>query len=325
MSWLADFLGQFLLLLGVLLVALAFLAPFETLGWWSGWSQRSLAPAKSELRDVVSASVDASYFIVYLTGVLGFAGGSGAQKETDLIQAIAAGLPDDAVVITDVFPYSVSNNPLNGERIFAGLWRWIDARRVRLPSPVNLYNALIVTRNVLQVAVSADRRYGPLNNAGVAREITRSLLRHGYPANSGMPVFLIGYSGGAQIAVGAARYLNTALGAPVHIVSLGGFYTDDPGIGFVAHAEDLCGTRDPLPALGRILYPGCWRLLPHSRWNRARRDGRIAFTSCGPMTHFGDQDYFSQAATLEEGRSYAEHTATLAVAAILRHGAPAPQ
>ncbi|MEZ4560335.1 MAG: hypothetical protein R2851_25160 [Caldilineaceae bacterium] len=67
--------------------------------------------------------VDASYFIVYLTGVLGFEGGSGAAKETALIREIAAIRPDDAVMISDVFPYSVSNNPLNGERIFAKLWR----------------------------------------------------------------------------------------------------------------------------------------------------------------------------------------------------------
>ncbi|MCB9158792.1 MAG: hypothetical protein H6644_02880 [Caldilineaceae bacterium] len=317
MSWLADFLGQFLLLLGLLLVAAAFFAPFEALGWWSGWTERSLQPTRTDLREAVHAPVDASYFIVYLTGVLGFEGGSGAAKETALIREIAAGLPDDAVMISDVFPYSVSNNPLNGERIFAKLWRWIDARRKQQKSEVNAYNALIIARNVLQVAVSADPRYGPLSNAGVAREIARSLLRHGYPTNSGMPIYLIGYSGGGQISVGVARYLHVAFNASIRIVSLGGFYSDDPGIAYVARIDDLQGSRDPLPWVGTLLYPGRWRLLAYSAWNRARRAGKFHAIPSGPMAHFGDADYFSRESTLPDGEIYANRTAALAVAAIL--------
>lgn len=317
MSWIADFLWQMVSLLGCLVLLAALFAPFEALGWWAGWHAGEVDPSGRELAPAVTKPRPASFFLVYLTGVLGFETGSGAQRETDLINAIAARLPDDTVVVADVFPYSVNNNPLNGERLFAAAWRWVDRHRHRFNSPVNLYNGIIVMRNVLQVAVSADPRYGPLNNVGVAREIATSLLRHGYPVGSGKPIYLIGYSGGGQIAVGAARYLHSAFAAPIRIVSLGGFYSDDGGIAAVDHVVDLQGTKDPLPYVGSLLYPGRWRFLPYSRWNRARRAGTISINRCGPMTHFGEEDYFSTSATLEDGTTFAAHIAQSAAETIL--------
>jgi hypothetical protein len=319
MAWIGAFLWQIALLVGLALLVAAYLAPFEVLGWWSGWSERDLEPSKIDLGRAVCMPHDAGYFMVYLTGVHGFEKGPGAQKELDLANDIAARLPDEAIVVADVFPYSVSNNPLNGERLFAFLWRWIDRNRQRIDSSVNLYNVIIATRNVFQVAVSADKRYGPVSNAGVAREITMSLLRHGYPPGSGKPIHIIGYSGGGQIGVGAARYLHTALAAPIHIVSLGGFFTDDTSIAYVDRVDALQGSRDPLPWLGRVLYSGRWPIFPHTQWNRARRHGRIRFIPCGPMTHFGDGDYFSTASWLDGGRTYADHVAEMAASVIAVH------
>lgn len=316
MDWMMDFLGEMLVLLGLLLLATAFFAPFEALGWWAGWTQNTLAPKRSDLADAVTLPRSASIFLVYLTGVLGFESGSGGKRETALIKAIAEQLPEDAIIVDDVFPYSVSNNPLNGERFFAAAWRFVDERRRRFKSPVNLYSAIIVTRNIFQVAVSADPRYGPLNNVGVAREIAASLLRHGYPAGSGQPIYIIGYSGGGQIAVGAARYLNIAFDAPIRIISLGGFYSDDPGVAYADCITDLQGTKDPLPLVGKILYPGRWPFFRHTKWNRAVANGLVRFVKSGPMTHFGSTDYFAQSATFPDGQSYAERTAELAAACI---------
>jgi hypothetical protein len=317
--WVEAFLWQIALVVGLALFIAAYLAPFEVLGWWSGWSERYLEPNKADLSRAVRAPSGAGYFIVYLTGVHGFDRGVGAQKELDLANKIAGRLPNEAVVVDDVFPYSVSNNPLNGERLFAFLWRWVDRNRRRLDAPVYLYNAIIATRNIFQVAVSADKRYGPVSNAGVAREITISLLRRGYPPGSGKPIHIIGYSGGGQIGVGAARYLRRALAAPIHIVSLGGFFTDDTAIAYVDRVDALQGSRDPLPWLGRLLYSGRWPVFPHTQWNRARRLGRIRFIPCGPMTHFGDTDYFSPVSTLASGLTYADHVADMAASVIVEH------
>ena len=324
MSWVATFLWDILMLLGLLILLAAFLAPFEALSSWGGATRGETLPHQEEFLDAVRKPRQASYFLVYLTGVLGFESGSGGDRETDLVEAIAAQLPEDAVIVTDVFPYSASNNPLNGERLFAAAWRWVDKRRSKLKSSVNLYNAIIVTRNVLQVAVSADPRYGPLNNLGVARQIALSLLRHGYPVGTGQPIYLVGYSGGGQVAVGAARYLNLAFAAPIRVVSLGGFFSDDPGVSYVDQIFDLQGTKDPLPMVGSILYPGRWPLLPYSQWNKAKRHARLHFIKSGPMTHFGETDYFSQSAQLDDGTSFAVRTAELAAACITQPIATSP-
>jgi hypothetical protein len=210
------------------------------------------------------------------------------------------------VVIDDVFPYSVSNNPLDGHRLLAPMWHWLQQRRERVPDSV--FDLLIIARNVMQVGVSADPRYGPVYNAGVAHEIVRSLTRHGYPAGRGLPVYLVGYSGGAQIAVGAAPYLRTTLGTPMFIASVGGVLTDDPGIATVSEVRHFAGSKDPMPLVGAVLWPGRWPLLRRSLWNQVRRQGRIAMRTIGPVTHFGGHDYFSASAVTADGRTNVDQT-----------------
>jgi hypothetical protein len=321
MSWLLNFIGNLIVLIVFLLVVMALLSPFEALGWWAGWSKQH-APRRTDTAGAALAGGkaparhDAALFLVYLTGILGFEGGTGGRRESDLVARIAARLPAGAVVIDDVFPYSVTNNPLNGERLFARSWDWINRRRLKKRNLVNVYSALIVARNLFQVAVSADPRYGPISNLGVAREIARSLIRHGYVPGSGKPIYLVGYSGGGQIAVGAARYLREAFDAPIHVIGLGGVYTDDPGVAALDRLTDLRGSKDFVPSVGTVLYPGRWPLLRYSPWNRARRAGRIVYVESGPMTHFGKYDYFGRSAKFPDGVCYADRTAELAAQAI---------
>lgn len=328
MSWLLDFLGNLIVLILFLLLVMALLSPFEALGWWAGWSKQH-APRAAGAGGAAApgtkapARRDATLFLVYLTGILGFEGGTGGRREADLVGRIAARLPAGAVVIDDVFPYSVTNNPLNGERLFARSWEWINRRRLKKRNLVNVYSALIVARNLFQVAVSADPRYGPISNSGVAREIARSLIRHGYPPGSGKPIYLVGYSGGGQIAVGAARYLREAFDAPIHVIGLGGVYTDDPGVAALHRLTDVRGSKDFMPTVGKVLYPGRWPLLRYSPWNRALRAGRIVRVDSGPMTHFGKYDYFGRSATFPDGVSYADRTADLA-AQVIRETTPPP-
>ena len=84
------------------------------------------------------------------------------------------------------FPFSVTNNPLNGERSLGWLWQRIH--NSRLGRRGSVLAMLIFVRNLFQVGVSSDPRYGPIYNVGVARELMRSLLRHGYPPDSGIPI-----------------------------------------------------------------------------------------------------------------------------------------
>lgn len=312
MNWLWD---HFLALWNIfwLLTFLVILAsPFETLGWWAGWSRRREQPQPAS--PPPEAPLDAT-FVVYFTGVAGFSGEFLSRRERGFLDRLRARIPD-LVVVDDVFPFSANNNPLDGDRVFRWLWIWLQQWRLRIPN--NVFDLLIIVRNVAQTLVSADPRYGPVYNLGVAQEVAKSLLRHGYRPHQGVPVNIVAYSGGAQIGVGAAPYLREILGARVRIVSLGGVYTDDPGVAAVEQITDLKGNHDHLmPALGWLLFPGRWRALFFSPWNRARRHGKFRWVDCGPMAHIGGRDYFSAKASLPDGTPFADRIADLMTSIVI--------
>src|SRR4051794_5586112 len=103
----------------VLLVLIAaLLAPFESLGWWAGWDQRWRGPATLEPPDpsvYVEEEGGARYYVVYLSGVGSLDPSKLVEKEENFLNLLDAQLPG-AVVIRDVFPYSVTNNALTGRR-----------------------------------------------------------------------------------------------------------------------------------------------------------------------------------------------------------------
>lgn len=307
MNWLFDQMGNLLVLFCVLVFITAVLAPFEALGWWAGYGSRPLVPDEPFVAPVLPQAPEAPYYLVYLTGVAGFSGSFLARREEGFLERLRVRLPG-AAVIHDVFPFSVNNNPLDGDRVLRGLWRWLHDRRLKLPN--NVFDVLIVVRNIFQFLVSADPRYGPVYNLGVAREIARSLVSRGYRPGSGQPIYLVAYSGGGQIAVGAAPYLHENLRAPIRILALGGVFSDDPGVDAVDTLVRLRGTRDVwIPRLGALFYPGRWRLLFYSAWNRVVRQGRVTDRIIGPMRHVGRADYFSRSTLDDAGVPYAELSA----------------
>lgn len=315
MNWLLDPLVT-LLGLGLLLAfALAIASPFEALGWWAGWSERQLDPHShiAPPQPLPDAPNDVEGYVVYLTGIGGYSGEFLARRERGFVERLEARLGGRAEIIHDVFPFSVSNNPLNGERVFG--WIWEKLHRARLNKHGFIFNALSETiidlRNIFQIAVSADPRYGPIYNVGVARELARSLLAHGYTPGNRKPIFLIGYSGGAQIAVGVANYLHKGFQTPLYVISIAGVLTDDPGIAYVERVFHLNATHDYIPLLGSVFYPGHWPLLPHSAWNRAKRQKKIAVIDTGPMKHTGRGDYFDRKARLPNGQLHADKTADI--------------
>ena len=92
---------------------------------------------------------------------------------------------------------------LTGQRVFTWLWRRVLDWRL---NGTRLLPALLNVRNLFQVLVSADHRYGPLYSFGIARVARERLEAHGYRPGSRTPVVLLGSSGGGQISVGAATY-----------------------------------------------------------------------------------------------------------------------
>jgi hypothetical protein len=326
MGWLIQ---NVLLLIGLgvlILVGAAILAPLESLGWWAGWSGRT-----TKLRDLASddkgaegpdeALPEKSHYVVYLSGI-GVASADGlAPDEFDFIDHLAALMPDSEI-ITDVFPYSVTNNPLTGHRLLQPLWR--KARSLQEENPDSLVAMLLINiRNTLQVLVSADPRYGPIYGVGVAQEIARSLARHGYRLGSGKPVFLIGFSGGGQVSVGCATYLSPMIEAPVFVVSVGGVLTDDLGIKHVKRLTHLYGTKDPVQKIGQILWSGRWAVMPQSAWNRAVASKKVEMVEMGPMAHNALGGYYDVRVSLPDGETFCAATAA-AVRDAIRDAEPPP-
>jgi hypothetical protein len=309
-----------LLLIGLLVLLLigAALSPLESLSWWAGWyGERDALAHDHTLQEQAAAQPavePATHYIVYLSGIGAISGDSVPPEETIFLDRLEAHLPPSARLVRDVFPYSVTNIGLTGNRAFGVLWRRLE--RLRLRNANALLTNLINIRNLFQVAVSADPRYGPIANFGVAQEIIRVLLSEGYPLRSGTPVTLIGWSGGGQISLGASTYLRGLLGAPIRVISIGGVMADDPGLLSLSHLIHLYGEKDPVQRLGGILYAGRWPIMAQSPWNRAQADGRITLTSLGPMAHNGKGNYFDHKREMADGQSYMDRTIA-AVAAVL--------
>ena len=88
-------------------------------------------------------------------------------------------LPADIRLVKGLMSYSVLNRSLTEDRPLAFFWRWADNLQTKFFGV--WFSMFINLRNVMIVAVSADLRYGPIYNQGIAQQIYESLLRFGYP------------------------------------------------------------------------------------------------------------------------------------------------
>ena len=303
-----DIVSALLCLIGLALLLVLLLAPLESLRWWAGWTKEQ-AP-EAPLAAPAATISPAPLYVVYLSGVAAIDPNQMHQKESSFLDLVADKIAP-AVLVRDVFPYSVTNNPLTGERPLARLWQRVNQgsnkRGKSLADWASL--GLVILRNLSQILVSADPRYGPPTSFGVAKEIVEALLRQGYCLDSGAPVMLLGYSGGGQISVGCAPYLKQILNASVYVIGIGGVFSDDPGILAVEHLYQLAGSKDYTRSVGDLLFPGHWFLFPRSDWHQAKRAGKMTTVDMGPMKHTLKGDYFSRSSKLADGTSHAEKTA----------------
>jgi len=285
-------------------LAMALLAPLESLGWWAGWfSDESESEYELGEAQPVPLSPEKRHFIVFLTGIGGVKTEVHIPEERHFLDRLAQRMPD-AEIVDDIFPYSVTNRALTGNRVFSSFWR-IALRKQDERKPLG---KLINVRNIFQVLVSSDHRYGPMYDRGSAEIVIKGLLRHGYVMGGGAPVYLIGYSGGGQIAVGCAAYVAAKIQAPVRILSLAGVFCADPGLPKVDHLYHIHGRIDGVERLGRRIFPGRWPVMRHSTWNRALADGRTTIIDMGDMVHNGPGSYLDPDSMVDDQHSYLDKT-----------------
>ncbi|WP_432041134.1 hypothetical protein [Streptomyces cadmiisoli] len=295
-------------LLGPVLLAEALLARHEVLAYGVGWrAPTSVLPKGVPYARGAAPDSPPNAYLVYLDGI-------GKRRFRDsrdgglLVKALIKGAPE-LRVLGQVLPYSPLADPIADRPV----WAWLR-RRVGL---------LLFLHNVMQIFVAADHRYRPLYNRAVGGQIATQLRLAGYEPDSGVPVVLLSYSGGAQVATGAVEELHGQLGAPLLMITLGGFHNGANDLRGVQHLHRLTSASDPIERLGTWIFPQRWPLFRGSGWNRADRAGKITVHRLDPATHVGPRSYISRSAQLPDGRSHLARTADTVIELIrAHHGAP---
>lgn len=315
-----------IIVVGLLTVVLVFalLSPMDSLRWWErrGQTKRAThAPANSP--DRLPRPVDAQRFAVYLQGIGAVDGVTDSSWERATLKELATELPEVAFS-ADVFAYAPDNRGLT-QRETSWFWgRLADWQRYSRSKIRIAVSYLINMRNAFRVLVSADPRYGPTYNLAVTEQIIESLDRHGYDWEKRPEVVVIGYSGGGQVAIGAAWYL-TAAGIPVSVISLAGVLDSHPGLGRIGALWHLYGSKDTVQRNGALIFPGRWPVMAGSLWNRGLRSGKVSKRCLGEMTHAERGDYFDPHVADENGRTNRERTKAAIAGILLGRGRPAPE
>jgi hypothetical protein len=288
-------------------IVAGFMAPLETLGWWAGWYGSALSTHDAPAPDALAGggASPAARFVVYLDGISQSSSKYTPDIET-FLDALGPRLPGDTRLVRGLMVYSVLNRPLDDDPLLSSFWKLVDAMRLKNPS--SLAGMLINLRNVLIVGVSADQRYGPLYNFGIAQLVYDGLMGAGYRTGSGTPVTLIGYSGGGQMAAASVGILRRALDAPVEIISLGGVISGACPLLEPEHTYHFVGTKDDVQRIGPIMFPSRWKIAVLSNWNRALRLGRLTQISLGPVAHQVPGGMLDPNERLPDGRTFLEQT-----------------
>ncbi len=275
--------------IGLVVVAVGLLARYEVLVYAAGWRpERTDLPARMEVARGAAASRPPAGYLVYLDGI-------GKMKFRDtrdggrLVDQIVARAPE-LRVLGHVLPYSPIARQLTDRP---------GARWLRRHAAIALF-----VYNVLQIFVAADSRYRPLYNRAVGHQIAAQLQHAGYRPRSSIPVVLLSYSGGAQLATGAVRDLCVLLAPPLTLITLGGFHNGANDLTGIGALHELTSDHDRIERIGRAMFPQRWPICTWSGWNRARSAGRVLTHRLDPAHHVGPLSYISADARLPDGRTY---------------------
>ncbi|UNU26792.1 hypothetical protein [Microcoleus vaginatus] len=313
LAWLRGRSLNLLLIAGVILIIWGILSPVGTVIWWLNQSAETFGIKKNppEILPSKNANLEArkssplNCYIIFLPGVGDFSGDELTPGEELFLNRLVKSHPQ-CVAVGDVFPYSASNKSLGGERWLAPFWRFAEQAN---SGPI-AGNIFIKIRNLWRFAISLDYRYGFAYNQGIANAIIERMnAKSPITVNPQQPlkVILIGTSGGAQVALGATRYLKEWLKAEITVVSVGGVFSGENGFAEADRIFHFRGTRDSIEDIGGIVFPSRWYWYATSPFNQARLQGRYAAALSGPHKHDGDEGYFGENLATE-GQKYVDIT-----------------
>ncbi|NJL87290.1 MAG: CAAX protease [Leptolyngbyaceae cyanobacterium SM1_1_3] len=291
----------------IIFIISGLLAPLEALGWWAGWYGDPIAATRPVISPLSVPRDRVKRYLIYLDGT-GQSTKDYQPLVANFLNHLAQQLPEDMLLVKGLMSYSVLDRPLTEDRPLP-FWRWVEGLEAQPQE--SWVGALVSFRNMLMVSVSADQRYGPVYNWGIAQRIYDSLMRLGYPAEGNVPITLVGYSGGAQVGMGVVPFLKSSLNTSVEVISLGGVISGRVDALEVEQLYHLVGDRDWIERLGIVLFPRRWRVSFLSYWHRAKRKGKISLIALKGMGHQGDGGMLDPALPAGESRSHLQRTLTL--------------
>lgn len=288
--------GSLKLLTIALLILLVWgtLSPVGTLIWWADEGVQLLGlktnpkVMSTSPNTSISKSSQLNCYIVFLPGVGDFSANQLTSGEELFLDSLIAAHPS-CIAVSDVFPYSAANESLGGKRVLAPLWNFAD----RAQGWLAISNVVIKIRNLWRFAISADPRYGPIYNQGIATAIIERMNAQ-QPIPEKPQIILLGTSGGVQVALGAADYLKRDLEADIVVVSLGGVFAGTNGFKVSDRVHHLHGEFDWVENIGAIVFPSRWRWSVASPFNQARLQNRYTVASSGAHAHDGAEGYFGE-------------------------------
>lgn len=298
-TWLRGGSLKLLTLAGIILLLSGIFSPVGTLVWWINEGTESLGIKKNEPKQITSGksansvkkSLKINCYIVFLPGVGNFSSDQLTDGEAYFVDRLVKNYPN-CVGVRDVFPYSVANKNLGGERLLAPLWRFANKGEGWL----NTADILIKIRNLWRFAISIDNRYGPVYNQGIATAIIER-MNAAYPipnSNQQYKIILVGTSGGAQVALGAATYLDEWLDTDIVVISVGGVFSGTDGFYAAERVYHFRGRKDSIEDIGGIIFPSRWFWIFNSPFNQARQQGNYTAYLSGPHAHDGSKGYFGE-------------------------------
>lgn len=313
LRWLRGGSLKLLTLAGIILLVWGTLSPVGTLVWWLregaqtlGLKKQSKQLPPSNSSKTIPKNTQINCYIVFLPGVGDFSANQLTGGEEIFLNSLDRTHPN-CVTVRDVFPYSAANKSLGGERLLAPVWEFAENAKGWL----GVASVLIKIRNLWRFAISADERYGPIYNRGIASAIiNRMNAVNQIPEDTGKPfkIILIGTSGGAQVALGATPYLENWLDEPIVVVSVGGVFAGTDGFNAAESVYHLRGTKDWVEDIGAIVFPSRWFWTVGSPFNQARRQGRYHAYISGPHEHDGSKGYFGKAVVKKDDTKFVDLT-----------------
>ncbi len=294
--WLRSGSLKLLTIAVLILLVWGTLSPVGTLIWWADEGVQLLGlrtnPRIESIKPTSSSTSKSSQlncYIVFLPGVGDFSANQLTSGEELFLDSLIVAHPS-CIAVSDVFPYSATNESLGGKRVLAPLWEFAD----RAQGWLAVSNVIIKIRNLWRFAISADPRYGPIYNQGIATAIIERMNAQQPIPDKPLQIIMVGTSGGVQVALGAVDYLKRRLEADIAIVSLGGVFAGTNGFTASDRVYHLHGSRDWVENIGAIVFPSRWRWTVGSPFNQARVQNRYVVASSGPHAHDGAEGYFGE-------------------------------